>query len=107
MFFDLAPTPAVKPRPQRTLLPDMRNYVNGRATDYGYTGDVIRGPARRRDIVDVRAVIATELREFGYSYPAIGHAMNRDHSSIFYLVNDYRKGPRKAARYLRQLERAG
>jgi hypothetical protein len=45
--------------------------------------------SRRRDapFVNTREYIAKEMRRAGYSYGLIGHVMNRDHSSICYLVN--------------------
>lgn len=46
----------------------------------------VRGARRHKPLVDIRQKIAIELREKGYSYPAIGDIMHRDHTSIIHLV---------------------
>jgi len=46
---------------------------------------VLRSKRRDKIIVDERQRIAKALRVKGYSYPEIGHVMNRDHTSIMHL----------------------
>lgn len=53
----------------------------------------ILGVRRDRDLVQARAAIACQLRNDGYSLKRIGEAMNRDHTSILYLINKYGKKP--------------
>ena len=50
---------------------------------------------RDQALVENRAMIAKAMRKKGHSYPVIGHAMNRDHTSIIYLVNDRRREYRR------------
>ena len=46
----------------------------------------IRADGQHRDGARIRRQIALEARWQGYSYPAIGRALNRDHSTIMHLV---------------------
>lgn len=58
--------------------------------------------SRRRDsfLVEARVIIARALREKGLSFPQIGMIMNRDHSSIQYLINPTKRASRKKAMVL-------
>lgn len=47
----------------------------------------LHGRRRSASIVNDREYIACEMRKAGFSYPLIGHVMNRDHKSIYNLVN--------------------
>lgn len=62
-------------------------YVIRRCHELGVDPFVIRGKSRLREHVIVRWRIAKELREFGHSYPGIGRALNRDHSSVMQMLN--------------------
>lgn len=53
----------------------------------GYSVEHITSPRRDDALVNARQKIATAMREAGYSYPVIGHVMNRCHTSIHHLVN--------------------
>src|SRR5258708_4601896 len=57
-----------------------------------------------RAIVDVRRRIAIKAREAGYSYPEIGRALHRHHTSIINLVSGRRAlalcGPESTKRAL-------
>lgn len=46
----------------------------------------LRSSCRDTDTVKIRWQIAVEARKRGYSYPAIGRALNRDHTSILHAV---------------------
>ena len=46
----------------------------------------VRSRSRDRKLVMVRRDIAHRLREAGHSFPAIGKALNRDHTSIMHLL---------------------
>jgi len=46
------------------------------------------GRRREAPLVDERQRLAKLMRGLGYSYPAIGKAMNRDHTSIIHLVKN-------------------
>jgi transposase len=41
-------------------------------------------------LVSLRARISHRLKEHGLSYPAIAAALNRDHTSIMYLIKAYK-----------------
>ena len=57
----------------------------------------ILGPSRKRMLVMARRYVAARLRGQGLSYPVIGKAIQRDHGSIYSLLNvGYRR--RKNAR---------
>lgn len=45
----------------------------------------IKGPKRQRMYIRTRMVVAHYARQQGYSYPHIGRAMSRDHSTIINL----------------------
>lgn len=53
--------------------------------------DLIRSARRSAHLMEARTEIAKIMREVGYTYAAIGHAMNKDHSSIMYLTNIKRR----------------
>ena len=52
----------------------------------GYPMNEIVSVRRQHHLVDARQAIATEMRGKGYSFPAIGKVMKRDHTSILHLV---------------------
>lgn len=52
----------------------------------GVAPDQIKSCFRSRKLMDARMVISHRLRQRGWSYPRIGQAMHRDHSSIIHLV---------------------
>jgi hypothetical protein len=48
------------------------------------------GQCKAHVLVEARRRVARKLRARGYSYPAIGRAMHRTHSSVYNLVNGRR-----------------
>lgn len=52
----------------------------------GVPKDAIMGYRRGGKISEARHVVMFEAREQGLSYPLIGWALNRDHSSVWYGV---------------------
>lgn len=56
------------------------------AAEHGVTVDEILSPSRYRHIVAARREVCTRLRAQGWSYPAIGRALGRDHATVMYLV---------------------
>lgn len=48
--------------------------------------DVLRRRSGHRILTKVRAAIADELYGTGFSYPEVGKLMDRDHSTIQWLV---------------------
>jgi chromosomal replication initiation ATPase DnaA len=60
--------------------------VRSISTESGMQLADILGPNRSRRLFHVRRTIALEARERGYSFPQIGRALNRDHSTIVHAV---------------------
>lgn len=62
------------------------------ANKYGFTLKQLRGPSRERHRYWVRRNIAriARLRDDPFSYPQIGRALNRDHSSIVSMIRGRR-----------------
>lgn len=50
--------------------------------------EVISGRARNADFVNLRQYVAKKLRDKGYTYQAIGAAMNKNHSTITKLCRN-------------------
>lgn len=46
----------------------------------------LRSDSRLLELIEVRHDIAIEARKLGYSLPAIGRALNRDHTTILHHV---------------------
>jgi len=86
MYFDLAPADVTRTQRAKFNAVNVTSFVNQRAMYYGYSGNAIRGRMRHREYVQVRARIAEELRDLGYSLPAIGRALGRDHSTVMNLL---------------------
>lgn len=63
-------------------------FVCQRSRELGFDPDDIRGRHRYRSLVRARRVIAAELQDapWDMSYPEIGRAMNRHHSTIISLL---------------------
>ena len=68
-------------------------YATQRAHDHGIRAYDLRCDRRDRWLVHIRRTIARELRAepWNLSYPEIGRALNRDHSTVIYLVRGGRK----------------
>lgn len=62
------------------------NYIAFYCRLYGYEYKRIVGRRRLRYLIPQRRRIVRELRSLGWSYPKIGRAMNRGHSSIMHLA---------------------
>lgn len=54
------------------------------ARRYNVAVEAIRGPSRAASISRVRRLAYRELRAAGYSYPEIGRAVGRDHTTVMY-----------------------
>lgn len=60
---------------------------------FSVSADDITGPGRSHDIVDARHVAAWLLRESGWSFPQIGEAMGKDHTTVMHGVKRVDKTP--------------
>jgi len=47
----------------------------------------VRSDSRRQPLVRCRSWIARQARREGYSFPQIGRAINRDHSTVMYAIS--------------------
>lgn len=56
------------------------------AKRYGTTPAVLKSTSRRRDHINIRHVAAYAARLCGGSFPQIGRALSRDHSTIMHSV---------------------
>jgi len=45
---------------------------------------LVLSKSRRKRLVDVRNLIVWNARHYGYTFPEIGSALNRDHTTIIY-----------------------
>lgn len=52
----------------------------------GVSTDDIVGRSRNKRLVRVRAAVCLVARQYGHSYPAIGHRFGRDHSTIINYI---------------------
>lgn len=58
------------------------------AKEWGITPGQLRGPKRGRRFVVPRQVTAYLIRDLlELSYPRIGHAINRDHSTVMHSIS--------------------
>lgn len=60
------------------------------AADNDVTADEILGRGRARDVTAARFQVYWVLRQSGWSYPAIGRALGRDHSTVRHGVEQAR-----------------
>lgn len=64
----------------------LRDTIDLTALSYGVRKSDILGTSRSRELVQARREIWKHLREQGWSYPRIGRAFNRDHTTILHGV---------------------
>lgn len=65
---------------------DLAKITVSGAKRYGLPLCAIRGDCRKRNLVVCRWYIAGRARKAGFSFPQIGRALNRDHSTIVYAL---------------------
>ena len=64
----------------------LRLAINHAAEHHGVTAAEIKGRSRLGHVVAARQDVFLELREAGWSFPRIGMAMGRDHSTVMHGV---------------------
>lgn len=70
--------------PERTqILQDIEKSV---CDDFRMAPIVLKSDRRGGDITDARTLFSLRARALKFSYPEIGRWLNKDHSSIQYLV---------------------
>lgn len=77
---------------------DYRVLIRTVADSYGIAAEAITGTSRSTRSVFGRRIVAICLREMGYSYPEIGDALKRNHTSIMRLVKGQARAERDTAR---------
>lgn len=77
--------------------------VERAAEELGLRPDDITGKGRGHKIVAARAAIVASLRAQGASFPVIGKAINRDHTSVLHLYKVYPTKTRHPQEYRRFL----
>lgn len=90
-----------KPKPEPIVLPKLSEnpfkgpFVAERvvelvAKDFGITVADMKGPSRKPALVDPRAVVIAALKRWGrYSFPQIGRALGRDHTSAIHSYQHF------------------
>lgn len=63
--------------------PRLELVATAAAFEMGMTLEGVRGPRRFKHIVRARRLYAYVARHCGFSLAEIGHAINKDHSTIF------------------------
>jgi len=73
-----AEAPAIPWEPKHGL----REIVQRVARTAGVPVDELRGPSKEKHLVRLRRIAMAEARKAGYSLPAIGRELNRDHTTV-------------------------
>lgn len=81
---DTPPTPPLVGAPAAAAV------VAAFAALHGVTAADIRGRGRQAHIARARHAVWRELRRLGWSYPAIGAAFQRDHSTVMQVLRGRR-----------------
>jgi chromosomal replication initiation ATPase DnaA len=76
---------------------DTPQVVRAAADLYGTTPEAIRGPARDKSIASARMVACWLLRQTGLSYPEIGRAVDRDHTTAIHACRVIDNDPTRLA----------
>lgn len=64
------------------------------ARAFHVTQDDLLSPSRRRECIDARAVACYSARLLGFSYPRIGKAIERDHTTVMAACSRVGETPR-------------
>jgi len=87
--------------PERVKRRDPEQLVREIAASEGVRVADMMGPSRFQHLVAAREVLYRTLRSWGWSLPAIGHFVNRDHTTILYALKTPEE---RAASKLRKLK---
>lgn len=77
-----------------------RELVNAMSRAAGLRPEEVRGPRRWRELTRCRRAIALRMRAEGASWPEIGRALGRHHTSVMGLVGALPSKPQKRPRVL-------
>lgn len=75
------------------LLAGLSTHLHIVAHDFGVSEAALRGPSRMRDLSKIRQEFCLRAHVLGYSTPEIGRVLNRDHTSVLYLLGRLERKP--------------
>lgn len=75
-----------------------REIVNAMSREAGLRPEQVRGPRRWSELVRCRRAIATRLRQEGCSWPEVGRALGKHHTSLMGLLGALPSKPRRTER---------
>lgn len=68
----------------------MQQIIKDVAAETGVSRDDLLGKSRLRTVVRARWIAMHRMRELGYSYPAIGRRLGKDHTTVLSGVRKYK-----------------
>lgn len=74
-----------------------REIVNAMSRERGLRPELVRGPRRWAELVRCRRAIALRLRAEGASWPEVGRALGKHHTSVAALLGAFPSKLRKNA----------
>jgi len=98
----LAGKPVPPPAPPRPIVTiQSADVIRNVSAELGLKKEMITSPRRHYSLVHARAVISKILHHHGMSYAAIARRLNRDHSSIMNVIENFPEYAAKDARLQR------
>lgn len=76
---------------------DVDAFIEQTCSHHGITREELTGSSQSHTYVSVRRKIAEELTRRGWSTPRIGKLLNRDHSSIVYMLGRSKRNLKRRA----------
>lgn len=92
------PFPAVHvyyPRESNDNLLDAESYIEQTCRYHGITREELTGSSHAHTYVAVRRIVAHELTRRGWNTVSIGKLLNRNHSSIVYMLGRVSRGSQR------------
>lgn len=75
------------PLPKKYVAKELAELLEAIAGDHDLTVEVIVGHSNEAPLVKARREFAKQARARGYSFPVIGRAMGRHHTTVINLLN--------------------
>ena len=90
--------------PKHHCLPPMERIIRATCTVTGLTRNELLSGRRSREFVHARHIAMYLAREYTtLSFPQIGRAMNKDHTTVYYVANKMAKRGRGATKVNRDI----
>ena len=90
--------------PKHHCLPPMERIIRATCTVTGLTRNELLSGRRSKEFVHARHIAMYLAREYTtLSFPQIGRAMNKDHTTVYYVANKMAKRGRGATKVNRDL----